>query len=279
MVRLSQVVYLDFAGSTSPSVEPECADLFREMFVDVSRAYQKPFSDAWPYSDWPLSLTTMAESLIAAMEFPHRLDLVVLAYRGPDRNPSSTTASRLVELLPGRPMVVAISEQGIATPYTAMRIAHGQIQAGLAEFALVIGLDQSTPLGSSCPAGRDCGIGLLIDSCGERRLCAPRIEPSVQPSHLDGLVRSWTSPYALNIAGSSLKAMTWPKLIDREVEQDLAGASSLALWARLAQHWRSSTSLQQREIRLIDYDRELGYLCMLQILFSEYPTCESGLAV
>ena len=63
----------------------------------------------------------MAGALVARLELPAALHLVVIAYATPDFDPIMSMASHLAHLCPGDPRSSAVSDQGIGAPFTALR--------------------------------------------------------------------------------------------------------------------------------------------------------------
>ncbi|SDW50109.1 hypothetical protein SAMN05421504_101759 [Amycolatopsis xylanica] len=83
----------------------------------------------------------LAESVVDGLGEP---DLILLAYAVPDLHPMTTVAARVNHLLGGRAQSMAISEQGLQAPYTALRIADAYHQAGQCDRAVLLVLEQTT---------------------------------------------------------------------------------------------------------------------------------------
>ncbi|MFI1002541.1 hypothetical protein ACIP10_26380 [Streptomyces galbus] len=93
------------------------------------------------------------------------VDLVVTVDASPDCRHQSFPACLLAAALPGDPLVLGISEQGVAGPFTALRLAHDQLRAGLRRRALVLVVEQSTlPPGSFAGPVEDVAVALLLDA-------------------------------------------------------------------------------------------------------------------
>ncbi|MFF9158689.1 hypothetical protein ACF081_00395 [Streptomyces longwoodensis] len=93
------------------------------------------------------------------------VDLVVTVDASPDCRHQSFPACLLAAVLPGDPLVLGISEQGVAGPFTALRLAHDQLRAGLRRRALVLVVEQSTlPPGSFAGPVEDVAVALLLDA-------------------------------------------------------------------------------------------------------------------
>ncbi|MFH8800940.1 hypothetical protein ACH4F6_15285 [Streptomyces sp. NPDC017936] len=105
------------------------------------------------------------------------VDLVVTVDAGPDCRHQSFPACLLGAALPGDPLVLGISEQGVAGPFTALRIAHDQLRAGLRRRALVLVLEQSTlPPGSPGRPPEDVAVALLLGDGAGPRLERPEVD-------------------------------------------------------------------------------------------------------
>jgi hypothetical protein len=87
----------------------------------------------------------LAEELLD--RFPEPItgpDLLVLAYGLPDRYPLRTVTAHLNHLLGGRSRSFAVSEQGLRSPFTALRIADAYALAGGAATLALFVCEQST---------------------------------------------------------------------------------------------------------------------------------------
>ncbi|MGV9388676.1 hypothetical protein ACWDQL_06005 [Streptomyces olivaceus] len=80
------------------------------------------------------------------------VDLLVLAHAAPDAVPTTLAAAAIAERIPGDPMVLGVTEQGRATPFTALRLVSGHWRRYGHRRAVVMVFDQSfTPYGNDVP--------------------------------------------------------------------------------------------------------------------------------
>ncbi|MEZ7003790.1 hypothetical protein [Streptomyces sp. AD55] len=98
----------------------------------------------------------------AAAERP--VDLLVLAHATPDFAPTTLAAAALAERIPGDPMVLGVTEQGRATPFTALALVRSHWRRHGHRRAMVMVFDQSfTPYANEVPdAWRVDGDGAVL---------------------------------------------------------------------------------------------------------------------
>lgn len=98
-------------------------------------------------------------------------DLVMVAYALPDVHPFTTTSTRLNEAFGNRAASFALAEQGLAAPFSALRIAAAYCRLGYCDQAVLAVLEQTTlpnhdPLVHSADLV-DSGALLLLQSGSE----------------------------------------------------------------------------------------------------------------
>jgi hypothetical protein len=71
-------------------------------------------------------------------------DLVMVCYALPDVHPFTTTATRLNQLLGNRAASFALGEQGLAAPFSALRVAAAYCRLGYCDQAVLAVLEQTT---------------------------------------------------------------------------------------------------------------------------------------
>jgi hypothetical protein len=87
----------------------------------------------------------MAEALIhAAVPAGESVDLLVLAYSVPDITPGRATATYLSHVCPGTPMAFAVSDQGTASAFTALRLVEAYARSGGLRRALLLVVEQNS---------------------------------------------------------------------------------------------------------------------------------------
>lgn len=128
-------------------------------------------------SGWGNPYRGMAESLVAGLGLNADgangvVDVVAIAYDGMDCGPWEHLGCRLTEVVAGRPRAFAISGQGAAGPFTAMRIASILVRSRAAGRALVLMLEhRQVPIdpGVATPE-RDIAVGFVLGPSGPVRL-------------------------------------------------------------------------------------------------------------
>lgn len=166
--RLERVVPFRFSAAhrtTAPS-DPQ-------PYVDHLRALHRAAGSPDPTSepDWLTGgsrvsyhdmVRVVVERLAAELA---GVDLVITVEASPDCRHQSFPACLLGASLPGDPLVLGVSEQGVAGPFTALRLAHDQLRAGLRRRALVLVVEQSTlPPGSFAGPVEDVAVALLLST-------------------------------------------------------------------------------------------------------------------
>src|SRR3954454_24471687 len=93
-----------------------------------------------------------ADLIATAVPADEPVDLLVLAFASPDIRPGRATASYLSGMCPGNPMGFAVTDQGAATAFTALRLIQRYAQSGTCRRALLLVAEQAT-LHYEAPAG------------------------------------------------------------------------------------------------------------------------------
>ncbi|HEX8768439.1 MAG TPA: hypothetical protein VF714_08725, partial [Jatrophihabitans sp.] len=126
-LRLVRAERRTFSGPSRFLSDPANRAAVSSYLSDLPRPHPTEASGAPPVlvaPDQGHSYGEMAEALIGALvpaEEP--VGLLVLAYSVHDVQPGRATATYLSSVCPGTPMAFAISDQGSAAAYSALRIA------------------------------------------------------------------------------------------------------------------------------------------------------------
>lgn len=95
------------------------------------------------------------------------VDLIVFAMTVADCRHASMAGALLAGMTDNDAHVLGVSEQGVAAPFTALRIATGQLASGARRRALVVVAEQSTlppcPVAGTRPE-RDAAVALVLDA-------------------------------------------------------------------------------------------------------------------
>lgn len=96
------------------------------------------------------------------------VDLVITVDGSPDCRHQSFPSCLLADLMPGDPMLLGISEQGVAGPFTALRVAYDRLADGSSRRALVLVMEQTTlpPDDRAVRPARDVAVALLLGPDG-----------------------------------------------------------------------------------------------------------------
>ena len=90
------------------------------------------------------SFGEMAAAVIAEAVTPDQpVDLLVLAFAGPDITPGRATATYLSHLCPGGPLAFAICDQGSAAAFTGLRLIDDYTRTGPARSGLLVIVEQA----------------------------------------------------------------------------------------------------------------------------------------
>jgi hypothetical protein len=219
----------------------------------------------------------MAEQLLRdVVGDDEQIDMLILAYAIHDVRPGQSTAMYLSQLCPNRPMAFTVCDQGIAGPYTAVRIASEYLRSGDYVRALIIIAEQDAlhyepPAGLGIPRAVPEGHGaaaVLFDGVGTAGVSSVREVPSVAPQDVRDLLRGQLSDPSESrrvlILGSGLSKDDADGLGIDDVIAAPDGQPCTGVWYELAQGypaWARDGAL----ITLADYDRQLRTLCLCTI--------------
>jgi 4-hydroxymandelate oxidase len=240
---------------------------------DLVRAYPAEGEEALPVPVSPeqgQSYGEMAEALIGALvPADQPVGLLVLAYSVHDLQPGRATATYLSHVCPGAPMSFAISDQGSAAAFSALRIVRDYPAAGGGGRSLVIVLEQAAlPYGdgTGLPA-QHRGVALLFEGgLNDPAQRTARLAGLVQrPNLAASVVARQAKADLAELAGghpevrlvvSRALAAVWPGHPGDAVgppDQPTTG-----LWWQVLDELDAGTGL----LVAADYDPELGCLCL-----------------
>ncbi|WP_157436210.1 hypothetical protein [Actinospica robiniae] len=191
---------------------------------------------------WGNPYGSMAESVVAGLGLRREadnqdpdsdVDAAIIAYDAMDCGPREHLGCRLTEVTRGRPRTFAVSGQGEAGPFTAMRIAAALVASGSARRVLVLMLEHGqVPLDGGLPApASDTAVGFVVGTRGPVRLAGVEVRPS----------------------GRELPAPDRPA-------PDQSAQPGLAAWAELARTLSSGAEATLRRT-----EPAFGYRCELRV--------------
>jgi hypothetical protein len=203
-LRLADVRYRRFTEPRSRVGGPAIT----RYFADLTSAFDVP---GMPAGQWQADGTTYAEmaaAMLTDLGAPD-VDLVVLATAAPDLDPWRSAATYANHALCERPLLFAVTEQGPAATYTALRLA-GDLAGrhGLAN-VLVLAMDQAT-LPYPVPPGElsgDAAVALVLGRGSGELFVGQRANVSTieLSGAVDALVPELAAPWV--VAGPKVGAL------------------------------------------------------------------------
>ncbi|MBW6436419.1 hypothetical protein KZ829_22010 [Actinoplanes hulinensis] len=234
-----------------PDPEPYRTDpLLEEYLSDMTGLYGRRFRPDRHAASSRVSFTEMADQLVRDLEPPGPVDLIVIAHTTPDADPRRVTACYLNELAPGDPLAFAVSDQGPAAPFTALRLL-GTYSGDFPDCrALLLVLEQTTlpydVTGAPYPLPvQDIGVAMLLEPAGTDGAVVHQ-RPDVPADGTAALLRELVPDGALLLTGPGLPGAG-------TAAPDLGAAG---VWAGFAEHCAEPG----RPIALADRDPVSGTL-------------------
>ncbi len=201
-------------------------------------------------------------------------DMVLLAHAAPDMTPNEITGTFVASLLCGEPLAYAVTDQGSAGVFTALRLAEQYAQRGSCDRAVVLAFDQATfPYDTDVAATErlhgDAGVGLLLERDGDgsvqvlQRAGLMRADGEAVESAVEALLeRLRVLPGAALTVNAGLTASGAFVGSTRVTGRAPLGLPSTALVAMLAQR---RPSQPDEPTVLVDYDPVHGQLSVCRI--------------
>jgi len=262
-LELARIAHRRFAGGTQRIDDPFSVRHFSDLTGGHGVTYRRDIAERAAGN----SFTTMAMDLLDSVILDgDPIELAVVAHVTPDIDCRLAATTYLSHVLPGCALAFAVSDCGMATPYTALRLAGAYARRHDYRRALVLLVDQATlPYdvpGGTAPAG-DAAIGILLARGGPTGIGLQQlagVRPAAVPTAVDGLldaVAGPDEPIAV-IAGAGIDP-------DRDLPERCeavwcapAGYPCTATWEGLARHIGACAG---GRVVLVDYDRTTGDLC------------------
>ncbi|WP_433856837.1 hypothetical protein [Streptomyces kronopolitis] len=191
-LRLAGAAHRAFDGRPPAPADP----FLVRIYTDMAELYGTTFDQERLERAHRNTFSRMAEGLLdtlPALDDP--LDLVVLASAEPDFDPRQSAVAYLSERVPGRPLGFALSDQGDAAPYTALRLAGAYAAAGQAGRVLVTAMDQTTTPADPRPprqgvGARDGAAALVLSAAGPGAPTEVRQYAGLTPDEADSQLRA-----------------------------------------------------------------------------------------
>jgi hypothetical protein len=135
-----------------------------DYFSDLADGFGVPYTGGASWHAEGNAYPDMVPELLDQLG-PEPFDVVVLAAAVPDLDPWRSAATRLNDVLPGSPLLFAVSDQGSGATFTALRLAGEYAARHDYRRALVLGMDQATlpyDTGESVLGG-DAAVALVLE--------------------------------------------------------------------------------------------------------------------
>ncbi|MFL6117752.1 MAG: alpha-hydroxy acid oxidase [Catenulispora sp.] len=278
---IRRAVRLAFPGPASLALDEEHTARLDTYLTDLLQQYDLELA---PGALAPLgqSYGEMAEALIElAVPGGEGVDLLVMAYSIPDITPGRATTTYLSHVCPGGPLAFAVSDQGTAAGFTALRLIREYARtAGLRRALLVVveqawlAYDPGVP--AVVPAGHT-GVALLFgdgvgaDSSSEASDTLAGLG-SVRIRAGDRVARTGIEEFG-DTAGAENQSVILGAVLQSEADAlsagtDIAFASAgrptTGVWWELVAALEAPAAGSRRVV-LADADLELGFLCSATI--------------
>ena len=206
------------------------------------------------------SFGEMAAVVIAETVTPDRpVDLLVLAFAGPDITPGRATATYLSHLCPGGPLAFAICDQGSAAAFTGLRLIDEYTRTGPARSALLVVVEQADlhhePAASVTLPVRHTAVAVRTERGTGPGAVTLRQHADVPPEQVAELLATEmgaTGDVPVLLSASLATAGGRGQVVP-------AGQPLTGLWSALA------GSLGEHRTLLADYDPDLRYLSLCAI--------------
>ncbi len=207
------------------------------------------------------------------------VDLLIFAFAVADLAPGRATATYLASLCPGEPLAFTICDQGIAAPYTALRLlgAYG----GSARRAVLMVAEQATafydlPAPAEMPT-RHAAVLLVFDAGSAGGFGPVRQLRGVGPMAVPDVVSAAVTELAADhdevtlITGNGLDSCgPLPPMLSGQRLAAPAGQPCTGVWWQLAGGLGSSAAAGRR-VLIADYDAALEYVCVTAIDVAARP--------
>jgi hypothetical protein len=225
--------------------------------------------------------TSVIPAVLALDGGQRPVDLLIFAFAIADLAPGRSTATYLAHLCPGEPLAFTICDQGIAAPYTALRLLGAYSGSAGCRRALLMVAEQATafydlPAPAAMPT-TNAAVLLVFDADGHSSLGPIRQVRGVGPAAAYDVVSAAVTELAHRpddvtlITGNGLDSCGPPpplacgKHLAAPPGQPCTGA-----WWELIGGLGSSVTAGRR-VLIADYDATLQYVCIAAIDVAARP--------
>jgi hypothetical protein len=272
-LRLRQVARREFDHGAAIADRPGQRAHLREYLSDLVRPYGTPLREEALARGEGHSYGEMAAALISATVSPREpVDLVALAFSVPDVRPGRATATYLSEICPGRPFAFAVTDQGAAAAFTALRLVGEYGRGGGCRRALLLVLEQATrlydvPEDARTPV-RHAGVALLCDGSGPARVAEVRHHTRVAPERAGHRLAAELTTLAASHGAATVIAgggLTTDAVHATEATGVAAGMRRAPADQPMTGVWSELADDLPTPALVADYDPVRGSLCLAAI--------------
>ncbi|MFF8834350.1 hypothetical protein [Streptomyces sp. NPDC015130] len=247
----------------APEDRPAALDYFRDLLTPFGEKPDEELLNSGAH----VQHRDLADLLVADEGVGRsRPELLIVTHALPDVVPFTAVAPHMTDRLGGRAANFAIAEQGLAAPFTALRIASAYHRSGRAAEVVIAVLEQTTlptpfplvqdtPLIDSAAAlvlGTGGGDGAAED--GPRFVRAYSAASAAEALGADALGRGLGEDGDLLVLGPWVTEDVPERAATRRVAP---GSYCTSLWLELADHWQEWRE-NHRRIVLCDTDPRTG---------------------
>lgn len=138
-----RAVRLAFPDPAPAAPDAARTERLRVYLTDLLEPYGVGLGTEQPPDHGGHAYGDLAEALIRqAVPAGEQVDVLVLAYAVPDVTPGRATATWLSHVCPGNPLAFAVSDQGPAAAFTALRLLHAYAATAALSRALLLVVEQ-----------------------------------------------------------------------------------------------------------------------------------------
>lgn len=247
----------------------------RDTYLDLMQTLYGEFDDlSWLDGGALVSYHDMADTVFRALgPALDGVDLVVTVQASPDCRQQSFPGCRLTDLLPGDPLMFGISEQGVAGPFLALRMAVDRLTRGLSHRALVLVMEQSTlpPDAAAIRPAHDVAVAIVLGPDGPVPIGRPILTVTGRAG-LDTPVTTIGEPVDPASPGDDAAALVvGHNLADIvpgpgvTVTRGAPGHACAGVWLALARLLADNGGTPGGRVLVVDQDPVLPYLCSVDL--------------
>ncbi|MFC4033185.1 hypothetical protein ACFO3J_17060 [Streptomyces polygonati] len=268
-LQLAGAVGLGFSTDSPTALDPD----LRVFVGDLVRPYGLPLDEERITAGSGQSYAEMGEAVIAELVTPDRpVDLLIEVFASPDIQPGRAASVHLGSHCPGQPFAFALTEQGTAGAFSALRLVRSYLAGGAFERALVLVMEQAglpyVPPDGTPVADRARAVGLLWERASDLTVTLPgesaRLRPPEAHERIGAALAETpaTRREPLLLLGPGLADFAAPpgaETLRARRENPYTG-----LWSLLADTL-PRVRAERRSVLVAEYDPLLGYLDLARL--------------